>query len=70
VLGVITNVDAGMQMDTPAGLAVQLTSVDTPLLRNFEDLYRREYPGLVAVATAMSGSLGAGDEVISFRTRW
>ncbi len=26
-----------------------------PLETTFEDLYRREYPGLVAVATALSG---------------
>ena len=30
----------------------------------FEDLYRREYPSLVAVATALTGDLAAGEDLV------
>ena len=30
----------------------------------FEDVYRREYPGLVAVATALSGDLRDGEDAV------
>jgi RNA polymerase sigma-70 factor (ECF subfamily) len=34
------------------------------LTSGFEDVYRREYPGLVAVATALSGDLQDGEDVV------
>jgi DNA-directed RNA polymerase specialized sigma24 family protein len=34
------------------------------LTSGFEDVYRREYPGLVADATALSGDLQDGEDVV------
>ena len=34
------------------------------LTSGFEDVYRREYPGLVAVATALTGDVGDGEDVV------
>jgi RNA polymerase sigma-70 factor (ECF subfamily) len=34
------------------------------LTPGFEDVYRREYPGLVAVATALTGDLRDGEDVV------
>lgn len=34
------------------------------LVSSFEDFYRAEYPGLVAVATALVGSLDAGEDLV------
>ena len=42
--------------------------INDPLLIDlslpFEDFYRAEYPGLVAVATAMLGSLESGEDMV------
>jgi len=35
-----------------------------PLTVGFEDLYRREYPGLVAVATALTGDRRDGEDAV------
>ena len=35
-----------------------------PLTPAFEDVYRREYPGLVAVATALTGALRDGEDAV------
>ena len=34
------------------------------LTSEFEDVYRREYPGLVAVATALTGDLRDGEDAV------
>ena len=34
------------------------------LTSGFEDVYRREYPGLVAVATALTGDVRDGEDVV------
>ena len=34
------------------------------LTLGFEDVYRREYPGLVAVATALTGDLRDGEDAV------
>ena len=34
------------------------------LTSGFEEVYRREYPGLVAVATALTGDLRDGEDVV------
>jgi DNA-directed RNA polymerase specialized sigma24 family protein len=34
------------------------------LASGFEDVYRREYPGLVAVATALTGDVRDGEDVV------
>ena len=34
------------------------------LTSGFEDVYRREYPGLVAVATALTGDVRDGDNAV------
>lgn len=35
-----------------------------PLMSGFEDVYRREYPGLVAVATALTGDVRDGEDAV------
>jgi RNA polymerase sigma-70 factor, ECF subfamily len=45
------------------GVAVMVTE-PMSLTSGFEDVYRREYPGLVAVATALTGDLRDGEDVV------
>lgn len=56
------------------GVAV-MSTVPVSLASGFEDVYRREYPGLVAVATALTGDLRDGedavqDTMVKAFTRW
>ena len=44
---------------------LDLVSVDViSVIGTFEDLYRREYPGLVAVATALTGDTRDGEDLV------
>ena len=52
-MGISVVIEVGLMSTEP----VSLTS-------GFEDVYRREYPGLVAVATALSGDLHDGEDVV------
>jgi RNA polymerase sigma-70 factor (ECF subfamily) len=52
-----------MGADAGVGVAV-MSTVPLSLTSGFEDVYRREYPGLVAVATALTGDLGDGEDVV------
>ena len=45
------------------GVAVMVTD-PVSLVSGFEDVYRREYPGLVAVATALTGDLRDGEDAV------
>ena len=45
------------------GVAV-MTTEPMSLTSGFEDVYRREYPGLVAVATALTGDLRDGEDAV------
>jgi len=45
------------------GVAVVATE-PMSLTSGFEDVYRREYPGLVAVATALTGDVRDGEDVV------
>jgi RNA polymerase sigma-70 factor (ECF subfamily) len=40
------------------------TAEPMSLTSGFEDVYRREYPGLVAVATALTGDLRDGEDAV------
>jgi RNA polymerase sigma-70 factor (ECF subfamily) len=52
-------------MGAHAGLGVAVMStVPLSLTSGFEDVYRREYPGLVAVATALTGDLRDGEDAV------
>lgn len=51
------------------------TTITVSTEETFESLYRREYPGLVAVATALSGTFEDGEDVVQDTmvkalTRW
>ena len=57
----------------PSLTAPFMTSDITLTSTSFEDLYRREYPGLVAVATALSGADGEDlvqDAMVKALTHW
>ncbi len=41
-----------------------MSTVPMSLTPGFEDVYRREYPGLVAVATALTGNLRDGEDAV------
>ncbi len=41
-----------------------MSTVPMSLTTGFEDVYRREYPGLVAVATALTGNLRDGEDAV------
>jgi RNA polymerase sigma-70 factor, ECF subfamily len=41
-----------------------MATVPLPLTSAFEDVYRHEYPGLVAVATALTGDVRDGEDVV------
>jgi RNA polymerase sigma-70 factor (ECF subfamily) len=41
-----------------------VTAESMSLTSAFEDVYRREYPGLVAVATALTGDVRDGEDVV------
>ena len=41
-----------------------MSTVPLSLTSGFEEVYRREYPGLVAVATALTGDLGDGEDAV------
>jgi len=50
-------------MDGVVVVVVESAAVDLlPVRVGFEALYREEYPGLVAVATAMTGDLRDGED--------
>lgn len=52
-----------MEIDViPVGLVMEPDA--TMLTQGFEDVYRREYPGLVAVATALTGDFLDGEDVV------
>src|SRR5262245_9076323 len=52
-------------MGTSGLMGTPVITVDPmSLTSGFEDVYRREYPGLVAVATALTGDLGDGEDVV------
>lgn len=51
-----TNAVAGIELMSTGPMPVSLTI-------DFEDVYRREYPGLAAVATALTGDLRDGEDV-------
>lgn len=52
-------------MSTNAVVRVGLMTTElTAVTTGFEDVYRREYPGLVAVATALTGDLGEGEDAV------
>jgi RNA polymerase sigma-70 factor (ECF subfamily) len=54
-----------VSMDSSVVLVVQSSSMDVvTVVWGFEDLYRFEYPGLVAVATAMTGDFGDGEDLV------
>jgi RNA polymerase sigma-70 factor (ECF subfamily) len=54
-----------LSMDNSVVLVVQSPAVDVvTVVCGFEDLYRFEYPGLVAVATAMTGDVGDGEDLV------
>jgi RNA polymerase sigma-70 factor (ECF subfamily) len=42
----------------------EMTVEPMSLASGFEDVYRREYPGLVAVATALTGDVRDGEDVV------
>ena len=49
----------------PTRERLELTSMDVISVRGtFEDLYRLEYPGLVAVATALTGDTRDGEDLV------
>ena len=41
-----------------------MTAESMSLTSEFEDVYRREYPGLVAVATALTGDVRDGEDAV------
>jgi RNA polymerase sigma-70 factor (ECF subfamily) len=52
-------------MDNSVVLVLESTSMEmVPVAGGFEDLYRIEYPGLVAVATAMTGDRLDGEDLV------
>jgi RNA polymerase sigma-70 factor (ECF subfamily) len=52
-------------MSTNAVVGITLvTSELIAVTSGFEDVYRREYPGLVAVATALTGDLRDGEDAV------
>ena len=52
-------------MSTDAAVAVTLMKSELiSVASGFEDVYRREYPGLVAVATALTGDLRDGEDAV------
>jgi RNA polymerase sigma-70 factor (ECF subfamily) len=52
-------------MDNSVVLVLESASMDfVPVILGFEDLYRIEYPGLVAVATAMTGDKLDGEDLV------
>ena len=52
-------------MGADAGLGVAVMSIEPmSLTSGFEGVYRREYPGLVAVATALTGDLRDGEDAV------
>jgi hypothetical protein len=52
-------------MDNSVVLVLESASVEfVPVVLGFEDLYRAEYPGLVAVATAMTGDKLDGEDLV------
>jgi RNA polymerase sigma factor (sigma-70 family) len=54
-----------MIMDIITVRGLELSGVDfVPVRSNFEDLYRHEYPGLVAVATALTGDRRDGEDLV------
>jgi RNA polymerase sigma-70 factor (ECF subfamily) len=61
-------------MDVTSGTpAVMTEPAEFSIDANFEDVYRREYPGLLAVATALSGDDGEDlvqDTMVKALIRW
>ena len=52
-------------MDNSVVLVLESASMElVPVILGFEDLYRIEYPGLVAVATAMTGDKLDGEDLV------
>ena len=51
-------------MDNSMVVVVHSPMELVPVLPGFEDLYRVEYPGLVAVARALTGDLGDGEDLV------
>jgi RNA polymerase sigma-70 factor (ECF subfamily) len=52
-------------MGSSAVVGVTLIATEpVSLTSGFEDVYRREYPGLVAVATALTGDLRDGEDAV------
>ena len=41
-----------------------MTAEPMSLTSGFEDVYRREYPGLVAVVTALTGDVRDGEDIV------
>ena len=52
-----------METNALCGMAVMATEL-VSVTSGFEDVYLREYPGLVAVATALTGDLRDGEDAV------